>query len=112
VPIVLAGEAREVEMRHDGTVDHLLFTPHGQRQAGRHPQRDRRRHLRALDVGDHVSVGDLNLPAGVTTDVDVDEAVVVTTGRPASEAEPAEGEPPRAGEPTPAAEPAEGDAEG
>ena len=27
-------------------VDQLLFTPHGQRQAGRHPERDQRRHLR------------------------------------------------------------------
>ncbi|HRA33586.1 MAG TPA: 50S ribosomal protein L25 [Acidimicrobiales bacterium] len=107
VPIVLAGEAREVEMAN-GTIDQLLHALTMSAKPADIPNEivvD----ISGLRVGDHVSVGDLNLPAGATTDIDVDD-MVVTTGHGASEAEPAEGEA-EAGADA-GGEPAEGDAEG
>ena len=84
VPIVLHGEAHDVTS-NDGSVDHILYHLGHPGQAGRHPQRDRRRH-HALQIGDAIRVGDLQLPAGVTTDVDPEDAIVTASvgpgGRP------------------------------
>jgi large subunit ribosomal protein L25 len=74
VPIVLTGEAEKVE-RQDGTVDHLLFTLEVNAKPADIPN-EITVDISDLDLGDAVRVGDLKLPAGVTTDVDDDETVV------------------------------------
>jgi large subunit ribosomal protein L25 len=107
VPIVLAGEAREVEMAN-GTIDQLLYALTMSAKPADIPNEivvD----ISGLTVGDHVSVGDLNLPAGATTDID-DEEMVVTTGHGATAGDTGEGE--AEGGAEAGGEAAEGDAEG
>lgn len=85
VPIVLEGEATDVE-RQDGTVDHLLFTLTVNAKPADIPNEivvD----ISALEFGGAIRVGDLTLPAGVTTDLDDDETIVSSTVGSSSEAD-------------------------
>jgi large subunit ribosomal protein L25 len=93
VPIVLAGEAKAVE-QENGLVEQLLnaltvnATP--DRIPG-HIEVD----ISELTIGEGIRVSSLNLPSGVTTDVDPDELVVlasVTRAAAAGPEEEAEGE--------------------
>ena len=77
VPVVLEGEADEV-LRHDGTIDQQLFTLTVQAKPGNIPN-ELTVDVSGLDVGDTIRVGDLVLPSGATTEVDVDEPVVVAS---------------------------------
>jgi large subunit ribosomal protein L25 len=75
VPIVLVGEADEVT-NSDGMVDQNLFALTISAAPGNIPieiQLD----ISALTIGDSLRVGDLVLPAGVSTEVDPDDAVAV-----------------------------------
>lgn len=75
VPIVLEGEAEEVE-REDGTVDHLLFALTVNAKPADIPNEivvD----ISAMVLHDAIRVGDLTLPTGVSTDVDPEEAIAV-----------------------------------
>jgi large subunit ribosomal protein L25 len=89
VPIVMEGEALEVK-REQGLVEQLLSALTVQSTPGNIPG-----HLTVdvsgMSVGDTVRVADLALPAGVTTEVDLDEPVVVAQlSRAALEVEEAE----------------------
>jgi large subunit ribosomal protein L25 len=75
VPIELVGEAEEVH-RADGVVDHQLFNLTVHAVPGRIPNNidvD----ISALAIGDTIRVGDLQLPEGVSTDVDPEMAIVL-----------------------------------
>ena len=94
VPVVLEGEAKEVT-DNDGTVDHVLFHLAISAKPADIPN-ELVADISGLTIGESVRVGDLTLPAGVTTDVDPEEAVAVgMVGISAedleSEAQPAEG---------------------
>jgi large subunit ribosomal protein L25 len=101
VPIVLIGEAKVVE-QEDGLVEQLLTaltvnaTP---TQIPAHFEVD----ISELAIGNGIRVGDLNLPPGVTTDINPDELVVLASVTRAAVAEEAEeavaeaGERPEAG---------------
>lgn len=75
VPIALVGEATQV-LKNDGVVDQPLTSLTIHTTPARIPV-----HIEAdvsgLAIGDTIRVGDLKLPAGVKTDVDPEEAVVV-----------------------------------
>ena len=77
VPVRLVGEALEVS-RADGVIEQQLFTLMVQATPGDIPP-----HLdvdiSGLAVGDTVRVGDLPLPAGVNTELDPEEPVVIAT---------------------------------
>lgn len=75
VPIVLEGEAEEVE-RNDGTIDHVLFTLAVDAKPGDIPN-EITVDISGLVIGDTVRVSDLSLPRGVSTDVDPEEAVII-----------------------------------
>ncbi len=91
VPIVLEGEAEEVE-REGGTVDHVMFTLAINAKPADIPN-DLTVDVSGLTLGDTIRVGDLTLPKGVSTDVDEEEAVVTTQIAATVEDEPAaEGE--------------------
>ncbi len=90
VPIVVEGEAKAVAM-DGGTVDHLLFHLTVSAKPADIPNEivvD----VTDLQVGDAIRVGDLNLPAGVTTHVDAEEAVVMAQAGAVGGGEEAEGE--------------------
>src|SRR4051812_24854840 len=74
-PIVVTGESKAV---HDanGTIDQQLFTLSVNSTPGNIPN-EITIDVSGLGIGDSIRVGDLQLPSGVTTDVDPDEAVVV-----------------------------------
>ena len=75
VPIRLVGEAQEVE-RNDGLVEQQLFTLAVNARPADIPvsiEVD----VSGLEIGESIRVGDLELPAGVSTDVELDEPVVV-----------------------------------
>lgn len=75
VPVVLVGEAKAVEVER-GVIEHVLGSLTVHARPGSIPptiEVD----ITALAVGDAIRVGQLRLPAGVTTGVDVDEPVVV-----------------------------------
>ena len=74
VPVVLEGEAEAVH-REDGTVDHLLFTLTVNAKPADIPN-DITVDISEMVLWDTIRVGDLRLPAGVTTDTDPEEAVV------------------------------------
>lgn len=93
VHITLVGEPEGLH-RADGTVEQQLFTLEINATPGRIPnviEVD----ITELAIGDTIRVGDLALPAGVTTDVDPETAVVL--GQPpqvvAAEGDAAAGEP-------------------
>ncbi len=99
VPIVLVGEAKEVEMEK-GLVEHLLtsLTVHAT-PAAIPPSIEV--DISTLAIGEAIRVADLALPEGATTDVPPDDIVVLASvSRAAIELEAAE------------AEAAEGEAEG
>ena len=75
VPVVITGEAENVE-RNDGTVDHLLFTLTVNAKPADIPN-EIEVDISGLGFDSPIRVGDLVLPAGVSTDVDPEEAVVV-----------------------------------
>ena len=77
-PFTLVGEAKEVT-NNDGVVEQALFalTIHATPSAiPSHIEVD----ISELTIGDAIRVGDLKLPAGVTTEVDPEEAIVVGQG--------------------------------
>jgi large subunit ribosomal protein L25 len=74
VPVHLVGEALDVH-RNDGLVEQQLFSLVINATPGNIPSTidvD----VSELTIGDAVRVGDLKLPAGVTTDVDPEEPIV------------------------------------
>ena len=75
VPIVLVGEAKEVE-RNRGVLEHTLQSLTIHARPGEIPNAIEV-DISALAIGDAVRVGDLTLPRGVTTDVDAEEPVVM-----------------------------------
>lgn len=118
-PIVLTGESEAVRSA-SGTIDQQLFTLTVNAKPADIPN-EITVDVSGMDIGAAIRVGDLQLPAGVTTDVDPEEAIATAQVTRASietdeaegetaEGETAEGE---AGEATTAAEgeAAEGDAE-
>ena len=104
VPIVLEGEPEAV-LREDGTVDQLLHSLTITAKPGSIPN-ELTVDVSGLEVGDTVRVGDLALPEGVSTDVDLEDPVVVASRavvadlpeEEAPEGEEAEGEAGEAGE--------------
>jgi len=75
VPIVLTGEAEKVE-RANGTIDHLLFSLTISAKPADIPN-EITIDISELEIDGHIRVGDLPLPAGVSTEVDDEEVVVV-----------------------------------
>jgi large subunit ribosomal protein L25 len=83
VPFQLVGEAKAVH-NADGVVEQALFslTVHATPAAiPTHIEVD----VSGLTIGDAIRVGDLKLPAGVTTETDPEEAIVVGQGAQVSE---------------------------
>ncbi len=94
VPIVLHGEAKELEI-NQGIVDQLLHTLTIDARPGSIPtQLDA--DISDLEIGGAVRVGDLDLPEGVTTEVDPEEQIAIGSATRAAVAD--EGEPTEAGE--------------
>ena len=105
VSIVLTGTATEVE-RDRGMVEHVLTSLAIRSTPDRIPE-EIALDVSGLSIGEALRVRDLVLPAGVTTDVDPDEAVVIASA-PAMAATPeTEGAAEETGEESPAG-PAEG----
>ena len=75
VPIVMVGEAKEVSDA-DGMVDQNLFSLTVNAAPESIPN-ELEIDISDLVIGDSKRVGDIALPAGVTTDVDVEETVAV-----------------------------------
>jgi large subunit ribosomal protein L25 len=88
VPIVLEGEAHDVE-REDGLVDHSLVTLTVSAKPADIPN-EITVDISALQIGDVIRVGDLALPSGVTTDLDPEDPVVSAHSTRAEAEEPAE----------------------
>jgi len=109
VPINLVGEATEVN-QNDGIVEQQLFTLPIKAKPMDIPA-SLEADISGLVIGEAVRVADLQLPSGVETEVDPEEAVVV--GQPPAAVElpePGEGEEAAEGEEGAAAEGAEGEA--
>ncbi len=73
VPIVLEGDTEQLE-REEGQIDHLLFSLVIMAKPDSIPPQitvD----ISGLSIGESIRVGELQLPSGVTTEVDPDEAV-------------------------------------
>jgi len=77
VPIVTQGEAEKV-LRADGLVEHVLNALTVLAKPDDIPN-ELVVDISELEVGDTIRVGNVQLPAGVTTSVDADEPVVTTT---------------------------------
>jgi len=113
VPVHLEGEATLVH-REDGLVEQQLFTLSVNATPSDIPtfiEVD----ISALGIGDAIRVGDLNLPSGVTTDVDPEDSVVAGQASRVSaevEAEEAEAEAETAAVGAAASESSAGDAGG
>jgi large subunit ribosomal protein L25 len=75
VPVVLIGEAKAVEAER-GIIEQPLTSLTVNANPGNIPN-ELSYDISALEVGVTIRVGDLTLPAGVTTDVDVDEPVII-----------------------------------
>ncbi len=75
VPVLLTGEAEAVT-REDGMVDHVLFTLAITAKPADIPN-ELTVDISEMTLGDTLRVGDLRLPAGVTTDVEPEEAVAI-----------------------------------
>ncbi len=112
VPIVVEGEAEQVT-REGGTVDHVLFALTLSAKPADIPN-EILVDISGLAMGDTIRVADLALPAGVETDVDLEEAVVTTVFPDVvEEPEPEEGAAEGEGAPAGGGEPgAEGGGEG
>jgi large subunit ribosomal protein L25 len=74
-PIVLTGESEKVNAA-SGTIDQQLFSLSVNTTPVNIPN-EISVDVSGLDIGDAIRVGDLQLPAGVTTDVDPEEAVAI-----------------------------------
>jgi large subunit ribosomal protein L25 len=108
VPIVLEGEAKAV-LSDGGTVDQLLYALAINAKPADIPN-ELTVDISGLEVNGAIHVGDIALPAGVSTDVDPEESVVSgTQAQVAEEPSAAEGE---GGDAAPAEAAAEGDGEG
>jgi large subunit ribosomal protein L25 len=122
VPIVLTGESESVEGTDGATVSQTMHTLTIKSKPGAIPN-EISVDISSLEVGNAIRVSDLQLPAGVETDVDPEEPVVTATvvvvdipepevaeeGEEGAEGEAAEGEAPEGGEaPAAEAESAEG----
>jgi large subunit ribosomal protein L25 len=83
VAISLVGEATDVH-NNDGVVEQALFSLSVHAKPGAIPP-----HIEVdisgLKIGDAIRVGDLQLPEGVTTETDAEEAIVVAQGAQGSE---------------------------
>ncbi len=77
VPISLEGEARKV-VEEDGMVDQTMFVLTVFAAPGSIPN-ELTVDVSDLEIGDSVRVGDLQLPPGVRTEVDPEDAVAVGT---------------------------------
>lgn len=75
VPVLLEGEAEAVT-REDGMVDHVLFTLAITAKPTDIPN-ELSMDVSAMTLGDTLRVGDLQLPSGVTTDVDPEEPIAI-----------------------------------
>jgi large subunit ribosomal protein L25 len=109
VPIVLHGEAEEVT-RDDGVVDHLLFQLTIRAKPGAIPN-EISVDISDLVINEAIRVGDLTLPAGVETDADPEEPIVIGQPPQVEVPEVAEGEEAEAaaeGEAAPEGGPSEG----
>jgi large subunit ribosomal protein L25 len=89
VPITLVGEAKEV-VNNDGIVEQLMFHLTVSAKPGDIPD-ELTVDITELEIGHAIRVGDLTLPAGAETAVDIEEPVVIGSGA-AIEEEPAEAE--------------------
>lgn len=75
VPVEVVGSAEEVR-RESGTVDQVLFALSVSATPGNIPNEfvvD----ISAMAIGDTIRVDDLDMPQGVTTEVDLEEPVVI-----------------------------------
>jgi large subunit ribosomal protein L25 len=114
VPVVLEGEAKAVESEN-GVVDQILMAVSINAKPADIPN-EITVDISGLTIGDAIRVGDLALPAGVSTDLDPEDAVVMAAhgdtepAEGAGDAEGGEGEAPAADAGGAAA--AEGDGEG
>jgi large subunit ribosomal protein L25 len=90
VPVVLEGEPTKV-LQERGVVEQLLhmLTVHAKPAA---IPGSITVDVSALEIGDTITVADLPLPAGVTTEIEDDQAVATAQVTRAAEAEAAEGE--------------------
>jgi len=88
VPITLHGEAKAV-LDADGVVDQVLFTIPVTSKPQNIPN-ELTVDVSELKLGDVIRVGDLQVPADVTIDVDPEEPVVSTSAGAVLEEEPAE----------------------
>lgn len=77
VPVVLVGEAKAVELEQ-GLVEHLLTSLTVHATPARIPNQIEV-DISNLAVGEGIRVGDLTLPSGATTDVAVEELVVIAS---------------------------------
>lgn len=75
VPITLEGEAEEVH-KADGTIDQVLHQLEITALPGNIPT-ELTIDISGLTIGDAIRVGDLQLPSGVTTEIDAEEPVVL-----------------------------------
>ena len=91
VPVHLVGEAEAVE-RVDGLVEQQLFAVEVHAKPGDIPNAIEV-DISGLEIGEAIRVGDLKLPAGVTTELDPEDPVVLgQASRVAAEVEEAEAE--------------------
>lgn len=89
VPVHLVGEAQAVE-RADGLVEQQLFSLEIHAKPADIPHAIEV-DISGLEIGEAIRVGDLNLPSGVTTELESDEPVVMgQASRVAAEVEEAE----------------------
>lgn len=96
VPVTLTGEAEAVD-NENGTVDHLLYNITVNAKPADIPN-ELTIDISAMTIGDALRVEDLDLPAGVTTDVDGEEVIATALAALVEEPEPTEGEEGEAGE--------------
>jgi len=83
VAFTLVGEASDVT-NNDGVVEQAMFSLTINATPSAIPQTIEV-DISGLKIGDAIRVGDLQLPAGVTTDTDPEEAIVVAQGAQVSE---------------------------
>lgn len=83
VAFTIVGEAKSVN-DNDGVVDQAMFSLTINATPSAIPQAIEI-DISGMRIGDAIRVGDLKLPAGVTTDTDPEEAIVVAQGAQTSE---------------------------
>jgi large subunit ribosomal protein L25 len=74
VPIVVFGQAEAVE-REDGTVAHLMFSILVSSKPDTIPD-ELAIDVSQMEIGDAIRVSDLDLPSGVSTEIDPEEVIV------------------------------------